>query len=296
MSVVSDFLFGGTDTSSQDATLKAQDARTQQFGQLAQQARGDVVPLIGQSQADANLGFQSAIDALVGGRPQFQNAILGLPAQLPSINLPAGQEAAQSLPPQVNLPQFGGSAAVFPEQQVGFQPPPGTTTPQGLTLADAQRAVFDNKKGTDARRTAQAQVNQLLASGPGTSPLAQALAQFQGLRKGSGARGRAKQEVRDLLQQGNLQTALQGLFGDVAGDPGSIANIDLSTLSLDDLNVAMNMSKGIGFTMPGASIPSFFVQNFLQDEINTRGTFGGEESSGFGGGENEAGDPAGNVA
>ena len=99
MSSIVDTLFGGTDKSS----LKSQKAAnlvSQQFtrDQLAQ-ARGDTTALFPGADINRNLGFQGAFDvlgqtvpqqfstiqqgnvgaqqALIGGLPQIQNALLG---------------------------------------------------------------------------------------------------------------------------------------------------------------------------------------------------------------------------
>jgi len=291
MSFVSDFLFGGDDTSAQDATQRLQSEQLQLFKEQAEQARGDVIPLLGQADVDRNLGFEAALGSLQAGQPQFQNAILGLPASLP----------------QTQLPQFGGTAAVFPGQQATPQdnvlavdsfPGRSEPIPSGLSLADLQRSVFAADKGTEARRTAQQQVNQFLG-GAQETPLSLALQEFQGLRKGSSARGRAKQEVKDLLGQDSLQSALSsifsgqfgGQFGDGGSDPSSLDQPSLSTRSDAELSLGLSIAKGLS-NVPTFGIISMFSQAAINNEISKRGgisTGGTGPGSGFGGGEDEAG-------
>lgn len=153
MSKVVKTLFGGTDTSAQDAQVKANAAAQQFIAQQAQAARGDVLRLFPQAQQNLAQGTQAALDvlgqtvpqqfstfqqgnvgaqqALLAGLPQIQNAILGQPVNLSglqpqTIEFDAGfaqQQLPGSLaveaPPQVTpqpveTPRFGGFPGGFP--------------------------------------------------------------------------------------------------------------------------------------------------------------------------------------
>jgi len=140
-----DFLFGGTDTSSQDATLEANAQAIELIRQQGERARSDVLGIFPQAQQAQTQGFQGALDVLGQTIPQqanvFQqgftgaqdvlkaglasrnNAILGLPQDLslsgvlgdPSgaLNVDFGF-ANQQLPQsgQLGLPASGGTTPI----------------------------------------------------------------------------------------------------------------------------------------------------------------------------------------
>ncbi len=288
MGFVSDFLFGEDDTSAQDATQKLQSEQLALFEQLAGQARGDAIPLFGQADTDRNLGFQSAIDALQGGQPQFQNAILGLPTEQQNIQ----------------LPQFGGTAAVFPEQQVGFQPPP---TGSNLSLADAQRAVFAAPLGSPERKAADARVRELLAGGS-QGPLADALNNLLGAEKGSKARDASRKNVRNILGQENqdlnsLLSLLSGgqgggnfsqLFPGGGSDPSSIGGIDVSTMSSGQKAQAIAQLSVLSKLAPfPVNVPMLFTKSMFEQDLAEQAVDPGNPEGAPGSGGTGSGSGAG---
>jgi len=99
-----DFLFGGTDTSGQDAQLSANAANRDLFQRLAAQSRSDAIPLFTSAQEASAQGIQGALDifgqtipqqasliqqgnlgaqnVIAGGLGGINAAILGLPQDL----------------------------------------------------------------------------------------------------------------------------------------------------------------------------------------------------------------------
>jgi len=134
-------LFGGTDTSSQQAQISANREARQFIESQAGQARADAQSLFPVAQQNRNLGFQSALDvfgqtipgqidafqqgnvgaqaSLLAGLPQFQNAIFGLPTNLSGLQpqrLDVNTQFAQQQLPQFQQPQ--PAPAIQP--QAGF--------------------------------------------------------------------------------------------------------------------------------------------------------------------------------
>lgn len=282
MGAVSDWLFGGEDDSAQDSSLALQDEKLALFQKLAGEAKEDVIPLFGQADADRDLGLQAAMDALQGGQPQFQRAIMG----------------QSSKAPQVSLPDFGGSAAVFPTRQAGFVP--SIPEAQPLTLEQAAQQVFANPVGSAERQTADKRVTELLAGGEQSGDLFDAITAARGLEKGTTARDRARAKVKDLLPSSSgaptsLNSIITSMLEGDFSDPAEVdINIDLSSLSTADLEQGIAMARGLG-QIPGLSLPSWFTQFNLGQELAGRGTFGGADGGGFGGGLDEAGEVDGNV-
>ena len=145
MSKVVKTLFGGTDRSAQKATKQA-NARTLDFiKQQGQVARQDAIPLFGSAFENRNLGAQAALDVfgqtipqqfgtfqqgnvgaqqqLLAGLPQFQNAILGLPADLSGLQ-PQTIDVDTSFAQQ-QLPEFVSPQQALPQQ----------TQPQGFNVS-----------------------------------------------------------------------------------------------------------------------------------------------------------------
>lgn len=149
MSSVVKTLFGGTDTSSQEEQLRANEASRTDILNAVNQARQDATSLFPTAAENRNLGFQSALDvfgqtipgqvdafqqgnvgaqqAILAGLPQVQNAIFGLPTDLTGLQpqqLDINTQFAQQ-----QLPQF---------QQAQFAPavqPQGQGLPGGLNLS-----------------------------------------------------------------------------------------------------------------------------------------------------------------
>ena len=117
-------ILGGTDDSAQQAQMAANRESTALIADMAEQARGDVVPLFGQASENLYAGNQAALDLFgqtipqqfdamqtgnVGAQqqvadalPQMQNALMGLPVdysamQPQRLNFDTGY-AQQSLP------------------------------------------------------------------------------------------------------------------------------------------------------------------------------------------------------
>ena len=145
MSSITDTLFGGTDKSAQRAQKKANEAATALIAENAKQARADAMSLFPASDTNRNLGFQAALDvmaqaapqqlsafqqgnigaqaALLGGLPQVQNAIRGIPANLNAIQPQAIQYDTSFFNQQ--LPDFVLSGDVV-EQEEPLNPLAGT--------------------------------------------------------------------------------------------------------------------------------------------------------------------------
>jgi len=146
MSSITDTLFGGTDKSAQRAQKKANEAATALIAENAEQARADAMSLFPASDTNRNLGFQAALDvmaqaapqqlsafqqgnlgaqaALLGGLPQMQNAILGLPANLNAIQPQAIQYDTSFFNQQ--LPEFALSGDVVGQDEEPINPLAGT--------------------------------------------------------------------------------------------------------------------------------------------------------------------------
>ena len=151
MSDIIKTLFGGSDSSSQKAQVRA-NTETQQFiEQQALIARGDALALFPQAQASRAAGFESALDifrqtipsqidvfqqgnvgaqqALIAGMPQFQNAILGLPTDMSAfqpqrLNVDTSFTQQPVAPPQQQQP-------VAPATAPPATAPPATAPPGG---------------------------------------------------------------------------------------------------------------------------------------------------------------------
>lgn len=142
MGSVVDKIFGGTDKSSQRQQIAANARTTDLIEQATRQARGDVLALAPAAFENRNLGFQGALDvfgqtipqqfgafqqgnmqaqgALLAGLPQFQNAILGLPADLSGFQpqrIDVDTGFAQQQLPEFVQPQLAPAG-----QQQGAQP------------------------------------------------------------------------------------------------------------------------------------------------------------------------------
>lgn len=108
-----DTLFGGTDSSAQDAQIEANAATTELVAKNANRSRWDSINLFGVGDDNRRAGTQGAMDifsetipaqmeqfrggnvaaqqTLLAGLPQIQNALMGLPVDLSGLQ-------AQSLP------------------------------------------------------------------------------------------------------------------------------------------------------------------------------------------------------
>lgn len=102
-----------------------------------------------------------------------------------------------------------------------------------------------------------------------------------------------QQDLNALLTQllGGQGNNFFSQFTDGGTDPTSLDQPDLSTRSDSELSLGLNIAKGLS-NIPGLSIPSIFSQTAIQTEISRRGGIsqgGTGPGSGFGGGEDEAG-------
>jgi len=128
-------LFGGTDDSAQKATLAQNRESIDYTKEMSDRAYKDVLRMFGPSQDNLSIGAQSAIDymqdatprratilqqgnqrsrqATLAGLDQIQNAILGLPVDMSSMQFdPLQMPAAE----RVTVPQFR-NASEFQQQQ-----------------------------------------------------------------------------------------------------------------------------------------------------------------------------------
>lgn len=142
MSSVVDTLFGSTDKSAQRAQTQANQRAVELIAENTEQARGDVLGLFPAGDTNRNLGFQAALDVLgqsipqqfsafqqgnlgaqqtlLAGQPQFQNAILGLPADLSGFQPQAIQFDTSFA--QQQLPEFISSPAALAPDPVAVNP------------------------------------------------------------------------------------------------------------------------------------------------------------------------------
>ena len=152
-------LFGGTDTSSQEAQIQQNEQARRTIAAAQAQARQDAMSLFPAAAANRNLGFQSALDvfgqtipgqldvfqqgnvgaqqAILAGLPQAQNAILGLPVDFGAFQpqrLDVNTQFAQQQLPQFQQPQLapaGQPPGGIPQFGGGFG---GGGVPQGQQL------------------------------------------------------------------------------------------------------------------------------------------------------------------
>lgn len=126
-------IFGGTDSSAQDAQMAANTDSQEFIKQMMNRGRNDALTFAPASDANRNMGFQSALDVygqsmpqqvdtfqqgnmgaqaqLLAGLPQFQNAIMGAP-----VNYNAFQPQQIQYDPsfmQQQLPQFISTASLL---------------------------------------------------------------------------------------------------------------------------------------------------------------------------------------
>lgn len=133
-----DFLFGGTDDSAQDATLRQNSDITKYNKQMTEKAYADVMRMFGPSIDALGQGAQSTIDyiqqstprrasilqqgnqrsrqATLGGLDQIQNAILGLPVDMSSLKFDPLQmpETAPVTAPVFDTSTLGGDPNATP--------------------------------------------------------------------------------------------------------------------------------------------------------------------------------------
>ena len=128
-----DRIFGGTDTSAQDNQIAANAAAQRFIEQQAGQARQDVIGLSAGSEGNRDLATQAALNifgqtipqqinafqggnfgaqqAILGGLPQIQNALLGLPVDFNALQ-PTMLDVDTSFAQQ-QLPEFLRSGALL---------------------------------------------------------------------------------------------------------------------------------------------------------------------------------------
>lgn len=227
---ISDFLFGGVDTSAQELQRQANLEARQAIDVSTQQARGDVLGLFPEASQARNLGFQAALDVLGQSIPQqlqaFQQGNVG--AQQ---NILAG------------LPQF--RSAILGGQ---FDPSAFQTTTLGFDPGFAQQTLpaFPERAAprTAGQQQQQAQqaLSQLLAGG-GNFNVAPAMG------AGGGPDGVAPASATGVpLSAQDLATMAQ--FGKALGflgPVGSLMSAGLNEAARQTANEAFSRQAPIGF-------------------------------------------------
>ena len=102
----------------------------------------------------------------------------------------------------------------------------------------------------------------------------------------------SSQSLEQLLASlGGQGGSFFDVFGDGGSDPSSLDQPALSTRSDSELSLGLSIAKGLS-NVPALGLPSIFSQMAIQSEISRRGGIsqgGIGPGSGFGGGEDEAG-------
>ncbi len=251
MGGITDFLFGGSDDSGQQAAARQNEANLELFERLAQQARGDALTLLPAADVNRNLGFQAALDVFGQGAGQqigaFQQGNLGA-QQMQIAGLPQIQNAILGLPTDLSGLQ---------PQQIGFDPSfLQQTSP--FTPVDAATGQAVGAQSND--------ISALLASlFPGSTT--------GGSGGALGANNSVARALQLLLQEGDV--------GPSPGDTGSGPDVSSMTAAQAQAGLdqfAMPAIQAIQATIPGFGLPMQVAKKSLKSRLDDLKAFGADGS------------------
>lgn len=229
---ISDFLFGGTDTSAQELQRQANLEAQRAINTSTAQARGDVLGLFPEASQARNLGFQAALDVL--GQ--------SIPAQLQAFqqgNVGAQQNILAGLP-QFRSAILGGQfdPSAFQPTTLGFDAGFAQQTLPTFTEQAAPRTAVQQQQQR------QQALSQLLAgagnfSGVPSVPQ-QVGAEGLGGTTGVGPSGTLSAADLDAAQKAS---GLLGFFGPL----GSLGGFALGEMARQAANQAFSKQAPIGF-------------------------------------------------
>lgn len=178
---ISDFLFGGVDDSAQEGQQQQNRASSQFAGEQAQLAREDILNLFGPSQQNLQTGAQASIDfaqqstprrldimqqgssrgrqARLAGLDQIQNAILGMPVDMASLQQFGNQLTPQQQAPvtapemifanDVQLSQGGTNDPFTNNQQRAAQNSDGMTNKTDFNTSGTDWGEYISRQGNE---------------------------------------------------------------------------------------------------------------------------------------------------
>lgn len=225
---ISDFLFGGVDTSAQELQRQANLEAQRAINVSTQQARADVLGLFPEASQARNLGFQAALDVL--GQ--------SIPAQLQAFqqgNVGAQQNILAGLP-QFRSAILGGQfdPSAFQPTTLGFDAGFAQQTLPTFTEQAAPRTAVQQQQQR------QQALSQLLAGAGNFSVAPQVGAEGLGGTTGVGPTGTLSAQDLDRMQKAS------GFLG-LGGPLGSLASFSLGELARQAANEAFSKQAPIGF-------------------------------------------------
>ena len=276
-----DTIFGGTDTSAQEAQQAANEAAARRIDASTAQARTDILDLFPKSDVARSQGFQGALDVLgpailsqinatqqgslgaqqnlLAGLPQFQNAILG------------GQIDFSALQPSIVEPQTGFVNQALP----GFSVPQSAFAPRSAQQAVAQNSLSQalsgllggsgNFSGEGFSPTA---AESFQASG--TTPGADAVLSLFGLDQPGGPIGSTTSTLGNVGTLVGLLSGVGGL-GTLAGALGGLSDAFTADERASLVTGGEFDSSGLQAALSGATsgLLGTSAQQQLDDFIST---------------------------
>ena len=243
---ISDFLFGGTDTSAQELQRQANLEAQRAIDVGTKQARADVLGLFPEASQARNLGFQAALDVL--GQ--------SIPAQLQAFqqgNVGAQQNILAGLP-QFRSAILGGQfdPTAFQPTTLGFDAGFAQQTLPTFTERAAPRTAVQQQQ------QAQQALSQLLA-GAGNFSGVQSVPQQVGAEGLGGTTGVGPSGPSGTLSAQDLATmATFGKTLGLLGPVGSLASAGLNEAARQAANEAFSKQAPIGFFDDLLSLQSAF--------------------------------------